>query len=76
MKVVAVAKEKSNQNIIAFKLDDGTILNYEDCINAINAGQLPELMLGRARDGSITIKGVADGDPSNNLQNLPIFELK
>lgn len=73
MKVVAVKKNPSDQTIIAFKLEDGSVLNYDECLSAVELGLMPDLMLGRARDGGLTIRGVADGDPSNNLQNLPTF---
>lgn len=73
LKVVAVRKDPSNQDILAFKLNDGKVYDYATMIEIVGRGLIKDLILGGARDGSITIKGVADGDPSNNLQNLQTF---
>lgn len=69
-KVVAVARDDEG-NLGAFQLDDGRVLGFEECRMAINAGELPDLICTEGRSGSIVIRSQPDGDPSNNLSNLP-----
>ena len=69
--VVAVRKNEEG-NLIAFKLEDGTELNFDDCWQAIHDGQL-HLIATKGKDGAPVIRSYGDGDRENNLSNLPIF---
>lgn len=71
--VVAVQRAGYNRDIVAFKLNNGAILNYDECIQAITDGLIPSLKIGVDREGKPAISGVADGNPDNNLKNLPEF---
>lgn len=76
-KVVAVRKDDRDR-IIGFKLDDGRILDHDQCAEAIHNGELPDLVctLGRPTnygDQPQIIRSQADGDPTNNLSRLPEF---
>lgn len=70
-KVVAVRKD--DQNIIAYKLEDGTVLDVAGAVTMCQNGQLEGVRVGVSRAGTEFIRGVADGDDSNNLDNLPRF---
>lgn len=76
-KVVAVHKN-SQGDLEKFKLNDGTILEFGEMVDAIDRGEFPELMAvyGKPSDDGyqpLVIKSMPDGDPTNNLSNLPIF---
>ena len=71
-KVVGVHKN-SDGNLEQFKLDDGRVLSFEECRNAIHNGDLPDLICTEGKSGSIIIRSQPDGDESNNLSNLPQF---
>lgn len=76
-KVVATRKGTGG-DLIAFKLDDGRELNFGECVTAIHNKEIEGLMVvdGKTRnDGSIplVIRSYGDGDPTNNLSNLPNF---
>lgn len=71
-KVVGVRKN-SGGDLEAFKLDDGRILSFEECRDAIHHGELPDLICTKGKSDSIIIRSTPDGDPSNNLSNLPQF---
>lgn len=72
-KIVAVRKDKSNGNLIAFKLDNNQELSYDDCYRRIEAGEIEGVYATTGKEGVPVIRGVADGDTSNNLSNLPEF---
>ena len=76
-KVVAVKRDSKGRNIL-FRTDDGNIYDVQGCAEAINKGEIEGLMavLGKPDDSGdqpLVIRGYADGDPSNNLDNLPTF---
>ena len=69
--VVAVRKD-TDGNLSMFKLEDGTVLDYGQCLDYIHQGQL-NLIATEGKSGALIIRSQADGDPYNNLSNLPIF---
>ncbi len=71
-KVVGVHKN-SEGNLEQFKLDDGRVLSFEECRAAIHNGELPDLICTEGKSDRIIIRSTPDGDPSNNLSNLPEF---
>lgn len=71
-KVVAVHKNEEG-NLEMFKLDDGRVLSFDECRQAINNGELPDLICTYGKSDAIIIRSQPDGDPSNNLSNLPTF---
>lgn len=70
-RIVAVRRE--DRDLVAFKLEDGTVLNVAQAIDMCQAGQLPDYRVGVSRADTLFIRNVGDGDPSNNLDNLPTF---
>lgn len=70
-RIVAIHKE--NRDIVAYKLENGTVIDEVQAVQMCEAGQLPDYRVGVSRAGTLFIRNVSDGDPSNNLDNLPIF---
>jgi hypothetical protein len=70
-----VATQKNSQgDITAFKTSKNRELSYEDALNEVKAGNIQGVNLFRGKDDDMYIRGNADGDPTNNLDNLPIFD--
>ena len=71
-KIVAVKKDNGG-DLSEFKLDNGDIINLEQCVNYIQIGELNGYNVGKDRLGRDTVRSNPDGDPTNNLSNLPNF---
>ncbi|RKN86714.1 DUF3892 domain-containing protein [Paenibacillus ginsengarvi] len=69
---VAVQKN-GDGDITAFKTSTGRELNYEQALAEVKSGTIQGVNAFKGRDGETYIRGDADGDPSNNLDQLPIF---
>lgn len=72
MKVTAVKKD-SNGVITEYKLDNGSVINQEQAIQMAETKELEGCNVGTARNGKRYIRSNADGDESNNLDQLPTF---
>ena len=72
-KIVKVQKDPKTGDLVAFQLDDGRELNFFDYYAAIDRGEIEGVLATNGRDGTPVIRTYPDGDPSNNLQNLPTF---
>lgn len=72
--VVAVRKNE-NGAITAFKLADGTVMQYEQAVEYLkqNPSGFDNLILQQGNQGDLIIRSKPDGDPTNNLDNLPTF---
>jgi len=73
-KVVAV-KKNDDGDISELKLDSGKVITIEEAIQMAKNDELPGYNVGRTRGENAhdVLRGDADGDPSNNLDNLPTF---
>ncbi|WP_085523025.1 DUF3892 domain-containing protein [Tuberibacillus sp. Marseille-P3662] len=69
---VAVQKNEDG-DITAFKTSDGRELSYDDALQAVQSGQIADVNVGEARNGRPVIRGNPDGNPDNNLDQLPSF---
>lgn len=69
---VAVQKN-GDGDITAFKTSAGRVLDYEQALTEVKTGAIQGVNAFKGRDGETYIRGDADGDPSNNLDNLPGF---
>lgn len=69
---VAVQKN-GDGDITAFQTSNGRTLNYEQALSEVQAGNIAGVNAFKGRDGETYIRGDADDDPSNNLDNLPTF---
>lgn len=70
-KIVAV--RKIDGDLVSYKLEDGTVIDVAQAVEMCEAGQLPDYRVGVSRADTLFIRNVSDGDPSNNLDNLPRF---
>ncbi|OPA78518.1 hypothetical protein BVG16_11655 [Paenibacillus selenitireducens] len=70
--IVAVQKN-GDGDIQQFKTSSGRVMNYSEALQAVQNGEIAGVNAFKGRDGETYIRGDADGDPSNNLDNLPTF---
>lgn len=72
--VVAVRKNESG-DITDLKLSSGNVVSINEAIQMAKNDNLPGYNVGRTRGDNPhdVLRGNADGDPSNNLDNLPSF---
>ncbi|ALS21475.1 MULTISPECIES: DUF3892 domain-containing protein [Paenibacillus] len=70
--VVAVRKN-GDGDIVDLKLSNGEVVDYLEAQQLAKDGQLENVNVFRGRDGDEHLRSNADGDPSNNLDNLPGF---
>ena len=72
MKITKIQKD-DNYDIKAVMLDDGTTHTIEEAIQMAKNEQLEGVNVGKDKLGRETLRSNPDGDPSNNLSNLPTF---
>lgn len=70
--VVGVRKN-GDGDIIELKLDNGTVVDYKTAQYMVKNKEIKNLNVFRGRDGDEHLRSNADGDPSNNLDNMPTF---
>lgn len=69
---VAVQKN-GDGDLTAFKTSTGRVLDYQSALQEVQAGNIAGANAFKGRDGDTYIRGDADGDPTNNLDQLPLF---
>ena len=69
---IAVQKN-GDGDLTAFQTSSGRILNYEQALKEVQSGAIAGANVFKGRDGEFHIRGDADGDPTNNLNQLPLF---
>lgn len=72
LQIVAVKKEYGE--IVAYKLSDGRVIGREMAFQMAIDKELKGYIPAVSKTGEAYIRSSADGDLSNNLQNLPEFE--
>ncbi len=70
--IQAVRRDAQGRNI-AFRLSSGEEIDYHEAIDLALNGQLENVNAFRGKDGDYHLRSNADGDPNNNLDNLPTF---
>ncbi|KAA0550158.1 DUF3892 domain-containing protein [Bacillus sp. BGMRC 2118] len=70
--VVAV-KRNGDGDITMFKTSSGRELTYAEALTDISNHKIDGVNTFKGRDGEMYIRSNADGDPSNNLDQLPTF---
>ncbi|MGO4276819.1 DUF3892 domain-containing protein, partial [Paenibacillus sp. TAF58] len=60
-------------SISAVQFQDGRIVDIANAIAMTEAGLIEDVNTGKNREGQKTLRSYPDGDPSNNLSNLPRF---
>jgi hypothetical protein len=71
-RVVAVRKN-GDGDIIKLKLSDGNEVDYLVAQRLAEQGMIENVQVFKGRDGDIHLRSIPDGDPSNNLDNMPLF---
>lgn len=66
-------RKNGDGDIISFRTSGGRELNYEQALQEVKDGHIAGVNVFKGRDGEMYVRGDADGDPSNNLDNLPPF---
>ncbi|MFH5182960.1 DUF3892 domain-containing protein [Paenibacillus sp. TAB 01] len=69
---IAVQKN-GDGDITAFKTSSGRVLQYDQALQEVRSGNIEGVNVFKGRDGDFYIRGDADGDPTNNLDQLPGF---
>lgn len=72
MNIVAVKKDENGDNA-EFKLDNNKVVSMSEAIKMCENGELPNYNVGTSKAGTKFIRGNADGDSSNNLDQMPTF---
>lgn len=70
--VVAVRKN-GDGDIVQLKLDNGQVVDYKTAQQMVQNKEIRNLNVFRGRDDELHLRSNADGDPSNNLDNMPGF---
>lgn len=70
---IAVRKN-GDGDLTAFKTSSGRVLSYDEALREVQSGAIAGANAFKGRDGELHIRGDADGDPTNNLDNLPAFD--
>lgn len=66
-------QKNGDGDITSFQTSSGRVLQYEQAKQEVQNGTIQGVNVFKGRDGDMYIRGDADGDPSNNLDNLPTF---
>lgn len=69
---VAVQKN-GDGDLTAFQTSTGRVLDYQQALAEVKSGAIAGVNVFKGRDGEMHIRGDADGDPTNNLDQLPPF---
>jgi hypothetical protein len=69
---VAVQKNKDG-DITAFRTSNGRTLDYQQALQEVQGEKIKGVNAFSGKDGDTYLRGNADGDPDNNLDNLPNF---
>ncbi|HZG59292.1 MAG TPA: DUF3892 domain-containing protein [Anoxybacillus sp.] len=65
--------KKHEGDIINFKTSSGRVLSYRKALMEIDNGTIAGVNIFAGKDGERYIRSNADGEPTNNLDNLPTF---
>ncbi|MYL35175.1 DUF3892 domain-containing protein [Pontibacillus yanchengensis] len=71
-RIIAVRKN-NNGSIVEMKLSSGQVVDYKQAQQMAREGQLEHVDLTRGKDGEDHLRSQPDGDPTNNLDNMPHF---
>lgn len=71
--LVPVAVSMDGSDISLVKLNDGSLVNKDMAVELCDSGLLPGFITGHSKYGEGYVRGVGDGDLSNNLMSLPRF---
>ncbi|MGV2881799.1 MULTISPECIES: DUF3892 domain-containing protein [Paenibacillus] len=66
-------QKNGDGDLTAFQTSSGRVLDYQQALAEVKAGAITGVNVFKGKDGEMYIRGDADGDPTNNLDQLPIF---
>lgn len=72
-KAIIQAVHYGDGAISSVQFQDGRVVDIANAIAMTEAGLIEDVNTGRNREGEKTLRSYPDGDPSNNLSNLPRF---
>lgn len=72
MSKIVATRQSTSGEIMEVKLDNGTVMSRDQAVMAAERGEIEDV-IPAYRDGTSYLRSVGDGDPSNNLKNLPSF---
>ncbi|ASA20996.1 DUF3892 domain-containing protein [Paenibacillus donghaensis] len=67
------AQKNGDGDLTSFQTSSGRVLAYEQALQEVQAGRIAGVNVFKGKDGEMYIRGDADGDPTNNLDQLPSF---
>lgn len=67
------AVHREGSDITAYKLNNWEVIDGAEAVRMCNLGQLPGYMVSVSKFGEEFIRGINDGDESNNLTSKPGF---
>jgi hypothetical protein len=70
--IVAVQRNGEG-DITMFKTSSGRVLSYQEALTEVDNNRIQGVNTFKGRDGEVYIRSNADGNPSNNLDQLPTF---
>lgn len=73
MKEIKAVRKDERGVIQEYQLCDGTVLGVDEAVQMVKNNEISNCNVGRTKDGKDVIRSNPDGDPSNNLDNLPTF---
>ena len=66
-------RKNSDGTLKEFKSSSGKVYDYEQALEAVEAGMIANALPFTGRDGARHIRGVNDGNENTNLSNLKEF---
>ncbi|MEC0168846.1 DUF3892 domain-containing protein [Paenibacillus graminis] len=67
------AQRNGDGDLVSFQTSSGRVLDYQQALQEVQAGAIAGVNVFKGRDGEMYIRGDADGDATNNLDQLPQF---
>ncbi len=71
-KIVKVRKN-GDGDITNVMLEDGTVYPLDEAIRLTQEGNIDGVNVGKSKSGTQFLRSDPDGDPDNNLDQLPTF---
>jgi hypothetical protein len=67
------AQKNGDGDLTGFQTSSGRVLDYQQALQEVQDGRIAGVNVFKGKDGEVYIRGDADGDPTNNLDQLPLF---
>lgn len=70
---VQAVRKNGDGDIVELKFASGKVVDYKTAQQMVQNKEIANLNLFKGKDGDVHLRSNADGDPTNNLDNLPLF---